>query len=290
MQLKSRILLVDGDNLCHRVYHKFKGLTSKAGKDSTLMYGVPYLLLSYIKKLNADRIFVAFDGGRSIERRKVLPTYKEREINLSLDYDAFSSQKDLLKYNLPSLGVGTIFGPKMEADDLIYTMIKQLGKEHYFTIISSDKDFTQLIGQGVSIYNPFKEMVINPLNCKKVMGYTPQQAVDYLILDGDKSDKIPGVRGMGPVKISQFLSEFESIEEYLEAPKGNWPFQAIKEAYERNNILINLRLYYHKFGKKDKPTTLYPAFNKASIQPIFSDYNINLLNNTENLSHFKKLT
>ena len=290
MQLKNRILLVDGDNLCHRVYHKFKGLTSKSGKDSTLMYGVPYLLLSYIKKLNADRVFVAFDGGRSLERLKILPTYKQREPNIALDYEAFQEQKQILKEELPHLGIGTIFGHKLEADDLIYLLLRQLDKGSYFTIVSSDKDFTQLLGNGVSIYNPFREMVINSSNCKKVMGYNYWEAVDYLILDGDKSDKIPGVRGMGPVRIGQFLDAFKDIESYLENPKGNWPYSEIKEAYNRNNILINLRLYYHKFGKKDKPTILSPNFNKVKAQATLSEYNINLLNNSENLSHFKKLS
>jgi len=290
MPLKNRILIIDGDNLCHRVYHKFKGLTTKTGKDSTLIYGVPYLLLSYIKRFNADKIFVAFDGGRSKERIKILPGYKKRDINLALDYEAFYSQKTILKEYLPYINISTIFGDKLEADDLIYRLTRSFSKSSYLTIISSDKDFTQLIKNGISIYNPFKEIIINSYNVSSIMGYSVQEAIDYLILDGDKSDKIPGVKGMGPVKIRKFLDEFISIENYLDNPKGNWDYNAIKVAYKQNNILINLKLYYLKYGKYDTPTIIYPKWDIDIFKKLMFEYNVNLLNNLDNINHFKKLT
>lgn len=285
MTSKDRIFLIDGDNLCHRVYHKFQGLTSKDGKDSTLIYGVPYLILSYIKKYSPDRIYVAFDGGTSPIRRKILPEYKVREPNLSLDYESFQEQKSLLRSYLPAFNIGVIYKRHYEADDLICYLIKKLGK-NYYTIVSSDKDFTQLISPYVKILNPFKDAIISSLNCEDIMGYSPEEAVDWLVLDGDKSDKIPGVRGMGPKRIRQFLDEFGSIEDYLEDPKGKWKLEEITQAFETNYPLINLTYFYHRYTKRDEIYVENPLFNKEEVLELCRLYDVKFFRDASVLAHF----
>jgi DNA polymerase I len=288
---KERILLIDGNNLAHRAFHKLKGLTTKGGRDSTVIYGVPYLILSYIRKLNPDRVYVAFDGGRSSHRKEVLPTYKIREPSLSFDSEQFYEQMDWLKADLHTLNIHVMCGKGMEADDLIYYLIRKIGaKEHYFTIISSDKDFLQLIDRNVKVLNPFKEKVISLTNCKEEVGYEPSECVDYLILDGDKSDKIPGVPGMGPKRIRDFLDEFGSIEDYLESEKpSKWNKKAIQEAYERNNILINLKLFYLKFFKRVNLSIQPAVWDRGRALKMFNHYEVRLLSKPENVELFKKL-
>jgi len=83
-------------------------------------------------------------------------------------------------------------------------------------IISSDKDFNQLIGKDVKINNPRKDEMIHHGNCKELFGYSPEETVDYLSMVGDTSDDIKGIPGIGPVKARKILDEYGTLDKFLE--------------------------------------------------------------------------
>ena len=300
MKNKDRLLLlVDGSNLAYRAYKKFEKLKSRDGRNTGLIYGFMRLLNSYIIRFRPTYVIVTFDTEKSKSsnfRKKLLESYKEhrKKQQISMNYDDFNSQihsvKKILKYlNIPIVWDNVGLGH--ESDDYIgYYALKHKGK---VVIVSSDKDFCQLIDKRVKIFNPFKESIINFKSCKDIMGYTPEECVDYLCLIGDKSDDIPGYKGIGPVKARKFLDEFGSIENFI---KMDQEFSGIENEglamlYKKNLVLLDIRIAIKKY-----PITNIPIYyNKRNeilidkLQGQFSKFSLNSFLTVDFLEPFKRL-
>lgn len=248
MENKKTIIIVDGNNLLYRVYFKFAALTNEKGKPTSILYGYPYVLSSIIRRYNPFQVYNVFDGGKDPHRLKKLPEYKQRDKRIDMDIDNFYKQRDMLKNLLPRLKTRVVMKDKREADDLIYSLVKRLKYKFHIVIVSSDKDFNQLLEKNVVIFNPSAGIELNPKNLKRHVGYEPKECVDYLILDGDSSDKIPGYKGFGPAKIRKFLDSFTSIKSYLEKELTvNYvDNEILKQVYKRNRYLIDLKFFNEK--------------------------------------------
>jgi len=295
--MKNKILIIDGDNLLHRAYHKFGGLVNQKGKPTSSIYGFPYILRSMVNKFKPDILYVAFDGGKHDKRVRVLPDYKKREHKADFDYEDFLHQKKVVIDLVFAFGAIVLHKKGMEADDLIYSLIKKEKlEEHYVTLVSSDKDFHQLLNHSIKIYNPFKDKLITIKNVKELYGYTSDQATDYLIIDGDKSDNIPGYPNMGPKRISDFFNDFNSIGSYLSSDSSHRIMEKskLKEIYKRNKLLIDLRYFYLKFLRKEPLPYLNGVNNKhkmltVHIAKICNIYDINTLLKPEFIETFKRI-
>jgi len=200
--------------------------------------------------------------------------------------------KKLLKYlNIPVIWDSEGLGH--EADDYI----AYLSKVHKgrVTIISSDKDFGQLLEKDrVKIYNPAKEVLIRESTCKEYYGYEPHECVDYLCLVGDKSDDIPGYQGIGPVKARKFLDSFGSIVNYLENPKAKFrgiDREGLEYLYQRNPDLIDLKLALEKYPIEKVPI-IYSKFQQIHYDKwarLLNKYTLRTFMNDEFLEPFKRL-
>ena len=290
-----RVIIIDGQNVLHRAYHKFKNMTSKSGKPSSVVYGFPYIIGGIVRKFNPDAVIVPFDYGRNQHRLDALPDYKNREKRLDFDYEDFIDQSQKARKILKALGVPTIKIKGQEADDLIYMMVKEFTKKGYneIIIVSSDKDFQQLVNKKVSIWNTTKNMLITHKNHVSVYGYTPKQSIDYLILDGDKSDKIPGYRGMGEKRIKAFLEEHSSIRKFLRSKKEHKGLDRVllEEIYKRNRLLIDIKYFCRIHGD-----SINIKIKKGSkkidhhyLSKIGNTYDINTFCADTFLKPFKKL-
>jgi len=288
----SPVMLIDGDNMMYRAFFKFAGLTNEDGKPSSLVFGVPYMIRPMIFKYKPQRVIVVMDGGRHQSRTEVLPTYKLRDKS-DHDYTEFKAQKEVLKGLLPALNCHVAYLQGHEADDIIYYLAKATYKYSEKVIVSSDKDFNQMIDSRTSIFNPSKNHLIDFKNCERVTGIHPHDWLDYLILDGDKSDKIPGYKGMGEKRIKKFLAEHSSIYEFLEERKSFSGIDNDKllELYETNKKLISLHHFFHTNGKYAYPLDLaYDInFDKKKVFRTFADYNIESLMNDQFMKHFEEL-
>ena len=257
------LLIVDGSNLAHRAFQKFKNLKTRTGVKTGLIYGFLKLLNQYVFRFKPTYLIVTFDTKASKDsnfRNKLLGSYKVHRKNISIDYDSFNSQLRSLRRILKFLNIPVVWDTKglgHESDDYIgYFCKKHDGR---VLIISSDKDFCQLIDDRVKIYNPFKETIINSSNCYEVMGYRPEECVDYLCLTGDKSDDIPGYIGIGPVKARKFLDEFGSIQKFIDS-NGEFPgidMDGIKDLYSRNKVLIDIYVALEKYPPANIPIKVY---------------------------------
>lgn len=248
---RSKVIVIDGNNMLHRAYYKFSAMRSISGTPTGITYGFTYILKSLLTQFRPDKLYVVFDGGRSKERMALLPDYKVRDKKEAFDADDFYRQRDITLEILKCLGVNVIQKAKTEADDMIWLLIRKLRRDHIITLISSDKDFNQILSKYVNIFNPGKKCLVTIDNVKKLFGYEATECVDYLILDGDNSDNIKGYPGVGPKTAIKFLGLHNSIREYLIAPPNiqfmKWERRKLEEVYLLNRQLIDLRLFVRKY-------------------------------------------
>lgn len=289
---KNKVLLVDGNNLLHRVYHQYKSMRSSDGKLSSMVFGFPYVLNSQINLHRPNKVCVVFDGGRSKRRLEILPNYKNREKKDDFDYENFISQKETVMEMLKYLGVDVYIYPKEEADDVIGILARKYGRNSQVVIISADKDFNQLINKNVSVWDPHRKERITHLNCKKLKGYEPEQCVDYLTLLGDNSDKIPGYKGIGEKTAIKFLEYAGSIQNYLDDKtlKFRIDRQVLADLYIINKELIDIKYFVTKNKLKLKNVDIIKGeFNQKEVRYICADHSITKIQKPEVLSTFKKL-
>ena len=258
---KKHVLLIDGENILHQSFHKFEKLKSTDGRPSGAIFGFFKSLHMYIDRFNPKEVYITFDNGHSEFRDKLNPNYKGHRKNISIDYESLQLQKAEIMKILRYLRINYIFDKNKsynyEGDDfLAYLVLKKFNKDKV-TIVSSDKDFNQLISSSVKIFNPRKEQYVREDNCKDLFEYSPEETVDYLSLVGDKSDDIEGYPGMGPKKTRNFLDKYGSINNYLKDHDD----EKMKAVYEKNRQLIDLKWYINNIPLKSLPIKRYKDKN-----------------------------
>lgn len=260
----SKLLLVDGNNLFYRAYFSHGKLASFNGQNVSGIFGLLSILSAMLTRFTIDEVIICWDGKKDKNRLTIWPEYKAKRKKIGHDYEDMNTQKAHIRKLLHYLGVKQIIND-MEADDLIYQVVKERRKEKKpIIILSTDKDFDQLVSKRVWIWNEKVGQIITPKSIKRLKGYNADQCVDYLCLKGDDSDNIPGYRGLGDKGIERFFQSFESIEQYFRDNitfKGLVP-EKLKEVYLRNKMMICLRTfnraYYPKlkleYYKSESPT------------------------------------
>lgn len=287
---KKTILLVDGCNLLHQSFHKFEKLKSTDGKPSGAIFGFFKSLHMYLTRFEPDEVYISFDNGHSPVRTKLLPNYKGHRKNISVDYESLQKQKAIIMKMLGMLRINYIFDKKKstvyEGDDfLAYLAIKKFQSEKMI-LISSDKDFNQLLSNNLRIYNPRKDEMIRMDNCKELFGYHSHETVEYLAMVGDISDDIPGFKGIGPVTARKILDEYKSIYKYLEA-KPNKEYQ---EAWERNRKLIDLFWFVGNIPLDKIPLKRKKTFNYDKFRKLCIEYSLASFLTKEFIKPFKELS
>lgn len=289
---KEHVVIIDGDNILHRAYHRFGEFASSSGKLSSMIFGAPIMVRGLITKLKPTKLIITFDGGSNPIRKRILPGYRQREQKLGFDFENFQEQKAIVKKLFMDLAVTVVWSEQTEADDWIYTLARKY-RNTQVTIVSGDKDFHQLINDTTNIYYPSKEILLTTKSLKNRFGYTPSETVDYLILTGDKSDKIPGYGGIGEKRARQFLDVAGSIKHYLGEPTPGTKIDKDKllELYKRNRKLIDLAYFYRKYNRKNKLPILnpQPLLDLPAVAKVAREYEITTLVKVDFLTGFKKL-
>lgn len=294
-QKKSKTLIIDGNNLLHRAYHKYKNMVSSDGVPSSMVFGFPYILNSLINLHKPNKVIVAFDGGKDKARLKVLPDYKKRDIKGDFNYDNFIDQKKEVQRILECLGIPFSSKKGLEADDIIWLYARRYSRKGQVVIVSTDKDFIQLIDKNISIWNPWKNERITHLNYNKYYPFSPEQCVDYLTLDGDTSDNIPGYPGVGEKTAITFLETYGSIKNYLEdlslPEHKKIKRNVLADIYKRNKLIIDIRFFCKTTKLKIKDIDLIDTqkIDKRELAIISSKYSITTFNKQNFILTFKNL-
>lgn len=160
--------------------------------------------------LGPTRTIIVFDGkGGSNRRRKLYPEYKARRttkirLNRVNDFENIDDERHSMLMQLSrcveyleALPVSILSIDNVEADDVIAYTTKQLLPESNSIIMSTDKDFLQLVNDRISVWSPTKKKLYKPDNLKEEYEISANNFLTYRLLEGDKSDNIPGVMGVG---------------------------------------------------------------------------------------------
>jgi len=229
----SDILVVDGTNnfiRCWTVVPTLSDNGDHVGGISGFLSSMGYA----IKLLKPTRVIVVFDGkGGSERRKKLYPDYKQHRapaMRVNRAYEDMSDPKSeqeamiqqmikLIDF-LRSLPVSVISVDYIEADDAIAYIATQMYPKSNITIMSGDKDFLQLVNDRVVVWSPIKKKVYGVQDIINEYGIHPTNFVYYRALEGDNSDNIPGVKGVGlktARKVFPMLTESKetSVEELL---------------------------------------------------------------------------
>jgi DNA polymerase I len=218
---RPRLYLVDGYALIYRAFFALisRPLISSRGENTSAAWGVTKFLLKIIEQHEPDYFGVVFDAGMS-QRHEIYPAYKATREKMPMELEASLPRvREIVEaFRIPVLEL-----PGYEADDVIGTLAQRASGAGLETvIISGDKDFYQLIRDGVCLLNPGRggpaavdEEWVDLANAHERLGVPPERVVDYLGLIGDSSDNVPGVPGIGPKTAIQLIEQFGPLEEIV---------------------------------------------------------------------------
>ena len=221
------IILVDGHSLAFRSYFAFAksrdgGLRTSTGIPTSVCFGFLKSLLEVMAAQEPEYMAIAFDLATPTFRHEADDTYKAGRPETPADFipDLKNLQELLGYFNLPA-----ITAPGYEADDILGTLAKKASAAGYrVKILSGDRDLFQLVDTEKQISVLYlstdelrrsgkgKSQEFGPEAVKEKLGILPEQVIDYKALCGDKSDNIPGVRGIGDKTAIQLLDAYHSLD------------------------------------------------------------------------------
>ena len=230
----QRLILVDGSGYIFRAFYALPPMSREDGTPVNAVFGFTSMLLKLSEDMEGENILVVFDAARTTFRNAI---YKEYKANRSEPPEELVPQFDLIKKATIAIGLKSLEVENYEADDIIATYVKIAKKENIETlVISSDKDLMQLIQDGVSLYDPMKNIKIGPEAVLEKFGVSPDKVIDVQALAGDSSDNVPGVPGIGVKTASQLINEYGSLEKLLDHASS------IKQEKRRESLLNNAEL------------------------------------------------
>jgi len=218
----QRILMIDGLNLFFRNFAMLN-MVNPDGVHVGGLGGFFRSLGALIRQIDPTSVYVVFDGAGSANNRKnLLPEYKSgRNLQRITNWEVFDDLEDeddakvdqivrIIQY-LKTLPVKTVSIDKVEADDIIAhlcTIIPEQEKDKVF-IVSSDKDFLQLVNKNVIVYRPMEKEFYTEETIKQKFNMSPSNFIIYKTLMGDNSDKVKGVKGLGEKKLYKLFPELQ---------------------------------------------------------------------------------
>jgi DNA polymerase-1 len=235
-----KLILIDGNNMCHRVFWTHQELQYK-GRFTGVLFGFFRQLIFLRKKFPDHFLVVAWDRGyarrkaeslKGVEAGIVPSAYKEpREIAKEEaspekleELEILNTQMGQLRDEaLPLVRCMQVIQDGIEADDLIFTYCKYVKKwKGNAVVVSSDKDFYQVLGIGpeVSVFDAMKDETWTVERLRLEFAFGSELWVDFCALMGDKGDNIFGVDGWGPKTAGDYVRQYGSIEAIVEAVRA----------------------------------------------------------------------
>ncbi|NUN69618.1 MAG: DNA polymerase I [Bacteroidetes bacterium] len=274
MKRTETLFLIDSMGIAYRSYFAFaqNPLINSKGENTSAIYGFVNYLNKILDEQKPDYIAAVFDTEKPTFRHIAYKEYKATRNKMPDDLAAsLSYLKDVVKaFNVPVLELDGY-----EADDIMGTLAKRAEKEKIATfLVTSDKDFMQLVSSRTKIYRPGKfgneDEIVGEEGVMEKFGVTPDRVIDMLGLIGDSSDNVPGVPGVGPKTALPLVQKYKTIERILENV-DNIPQKGLQEKLRTNrelallskhlvtidiNAPISVDLHQLKAAPKDVPALI----------------------------------
>lgn len=207
-------MLIDGSSLIFRAFFALPKLTNNDGVMTNGVYGFLTMYNNAFDRYKPDYVLVAFDRASKTFRHKEFEDYKGTRDKMPSE---LSYQFGILKDILDSLNIKYTDLDGFEADDIVGTYAKMAQEAGYESVlITGDRDYLQLVDDKIVVnltkkgVSETKEYTVDSI--KEEFGLSPKQLIEVKGLEGDKSDNIPGVDGIGPKKAIGFIQKYGSIE------------------------------------------------------------------------------
>jgi DNA polymerase I len=210
-----RLYLIDGSSQMYRAYHAIRGLTGPDGKSTNAVYGFVTMLRKLIADHQPQYIAASFDLAGPTFRSELATDYKANRAPMPGD---LAEQIPWVHEACEAMGVPILTSKRYEADDVIGTLAaKAAAADFEVAIVTGDKDFFQLVHDGIKVYNPKEEGTwYDADGVREKFGVTPLQIVDVLALMGDSIDNIKGVPGIGEKGARELIAAYGTLEVLLE--------------------------------------------------------------------------
>lgn len=211
--LPKHLMLVDASGFVFRAYHALPPLTTSKGVPTHAALGFARMMLKLLRDRKPDYVALCFDKDSRKGRLDIDPTYKANRAQTPQDLVVqFATVRRVAE--VLSLPVVEFAG--WEADDVAATLTARARAEGFTVeIVTSDKDFAQLVSDGVTLYDPAKNVVVGESEVMAKYGVRPGQMRDYLSLVGDAVDNVAKVPGIGPKTAVELLLEFGDVDTLL---------------------------------------------------------------------------
>src|SRR5438874_59803 len=205
------LYLIDALPYVFRSYFAIRELRSPQGQPVNAVYGFTAFLLQLLRREPLTHVGAAFDESlTSSFRNAFFPDYKA---NRALPPPDLAGQLQQCQAVARALGVQVFVDQVYEADDLIGTLAWQATQQDMdVVVVSNDKDLMQLVTPRVTFYDAAKDRRFDPAGVAAHMGVHPIQIPDFLGLQGDAVDNIPGVQGIGTKTALALLQVFPDLE------------------------------------------------------------------------------
>src|SRR4051812_43032354 len=214
---KKRLLLVDAPSYFYRAFHAIRELRSPSGEPTNAIYGVVNMLRKLKQDFPSDYIACVLDPVGKTFRDDIYPEYKATRQAMP---EELAFQIPLIIDTIKALGWPVIVVDRVEADDVIGTLVVRADRDHgWDSVISTgDKDLTQLVNERITWVNTMAVPIekLDPAGVKAKFGVPPEKIVDYLALIGDAVDNVPGVDKVGPKTACKLIDQYGSLEGVIE--------------------------------------------------------------------------
>ena len=215
----DKLVLIDGNSIMNRAFYGIMGskmLTTKDGKYTNAVYGFLAILFKLLDDIKPQYIAVTFDLKAPTARHKLYDGYKANRHGMP---DELAEQMPMIKEILKAMNIDIIEKEGYEGDDILGTL-SCYGEQQNLdvTILSGDRDTFQLATDKVTIRIPHTKggkTETDDYNREKVIekyGIEPKQLIEVKGLQGDSSDNIPGVPGVGEKTALKLIKEYGSID------------------------------------------------------------------------------
>lgn len=211
-----KYLVLDGNSILNRAFYGIKMLSNKKGQMTNGIYGFLSTLQKLLSEVSPDAVAVAFDLPKPTFRHKMYDGYKASRKGMP---EELASQLPILKEILVAMGYKLITCEGYEADDILGTFAKYCENKGYeCTLATGDRDCLQLVSDHVFVriaktkFGKAESILYDKNKIKEDYNVTPAQLIDIKALQGDASDCIPGVKGVGEKTAKILIEKYESIE------------------------------------------------------------------------------
>ena len=271
--MSKHLYILDASSYVFRAYHAIGLLTNSKGFPTNAIFGFINMFNKFIMETKPEYFVAVFDSGGKSFRNEIYDDYKanrgEAPEDISLQFPK------IIEY-LKLRGICVMSQENFEADDIIGSLSKKYQAKNKITIISGDKDFTQLINKKTIMLDTMKNRVTDDKEVLSKYGLKPEQMIDYFSLVGDSIDNIPGVRGIGPKTAQSLIDKFKTLDNLYKNIK-KIDKERIKNLLEENKELA----YISK--------ELVTINTNLEITDDFNQFKISSSNNQELNDFFKEL-